>query len=204
MDREQVGRFQAGQRDVLEQIYWENIDQIEALVRACLVRAQRFSVANLTDLVQDVFAKAFSPKARAAYDGEREYGPFLRQLARNTLVDWLRRGTHEILAPVDFDRMVVDEPSVVEEGGGPFAPDLVALAQRFVLALDPELKAVHERRFVAAESQDAAARALGISRQNLRTLERRLLDSFRREVRQLERDERPLSFPQPNQRAKPY
>lgn len=192
--------FRAGRRDALERLYWQHVEAVETLVRRGLCRVGCFSAADLADVVQDVFAKAFSRKARAAYDGEREYGPFLRQLARNTLYDWLRRRNKEILRDLDAEALIAE----TGPGSGAFPADLVLVTEAFVEGLAPDLKAVHERRFEAAESQEHAARVLGISRQNLRTLERRLLDGLRRALRERDADERPLAFPAPGVRAKGY
>jgi RNA polymerase sigma factor (sigma-70 family) len=185
MDLELLDGLRAGRRDALERIYWQHRGAIETLVQVRLGRSRQFSSADRADLVQDVFAKAFSSKARVAYDGERDYGPFLRQLARNTLIDWLRTRRREA-AHVDIEAWHESgHPSSALEAE-PFPADLVALTGRFVSRLTPELRGVLEQRFVSAESQERAAELLGISRQTLRTLERRLLDGLRREIRRAE------------------
>ena len=48
-----------------------------------------------------------------------------------------------------------------DSDSGLFPADLVAIAQRFVHGLSPKLRSVHERRFLAAESQERAAESLG-------------------------------------------
>jgi len=178
--------FRAGRREALERVYWEHVDAIETLVRAGLRRSQQFTPANLADLVQEIFAKAFSGKARAAYDGERDYGPFIRQLARNTLTDWLRARGRELAGDLDLEGLAEARHPSSDADPALFPAHLVAITQRFVRDLSPELRGVHERRFLAAESQARAAESLGISRQTLRTLERRLLDGLRREIREAE------------------
>jgi RNA polymerase sigma factor (sigma-70 family) len=204
MDRALLVGFRGGEREALERVYWEHVAGIEALVVAALRGSSGFCSADLADVVQEVFAKAFSAKARAAYDGERDYGPFLRQLARNTLVDWLRRTRRDVVHRVDVDGLALDDEPSIEGDAGMFPEDVLAVAQRFVVGLEPDLKAVHERRFLAGESQQRAAQALGISRQNLRTLETRLLTGLRRALRGAERNEHPIAFPQPTARPKPY
>jgi RNA polymerase sigma factor (sigma-70 family) len=139
-------------------------------------------MADRADLLQEVFAKAFAASARAAYDGEREYGPFIRQIARNTVTDWLRR-RREMAFGLDLCMLIDQKGSSSEGVTTTFSHDVVAVANHYILELPPELKGVHHYRFVAAESQERAARALGITRQCLRTLERRLLKGLRRELR---------------------
>ena len=51
---------------------------------------------EVMDVVQEVFLKAFIESARLQYDGLRPYGPLLRQITRNLLIDRARRrGTDE-------------------------------------------------------------------------------------------------------------
>ena len=54
---------------------------------------------DLADLVQEVFMRAFSREGRQAYDGLRDYGPYLFAIARNVLVDWARVRGREIPSP---------------------------------------------------------------------------------------------------------
>jgi len=181
-NRELAHALRTGCHEALERLYSEHHADVERLVRIALQRARRYSRADASDVVQDVFAKAFSSTARAAYDGEREYGPFLRRIARNTVIDWLRRTKHEAMRRVELSWALDAPASLASVEEAPFTPDLLAVARRFLVGLNPELKAVHEQRFLAADSQAMAAQKLGISRQNLRTLERRLLAGLRREI----------------------
>jgi RNA polymerase sigma factor (sigma-70 family) len=186
-NRELADAFRNNRREVLEQLYWEHRGDIERLVGSALRRARQFSHADVSDVVQDVFTKAFSLRVRAAYDGERAYGPFLRRIAHNTVVDWLRRNRCEAVRHVELLLAFETLTPISSWEEDVFSPALLAAAERYVIGLEPMLKAVHERRFLAADSQTAAARKLGISRQNLRTLERQLLAGLRREISVLTR-----------------
>jgi DNA-directed RNA polymerase specialized sigma24 family protein len=53
------------------------------------------------------------------------------------------------------------------------------IVEAFLAGLEPELKGVHQARYAQCLSQHDAAAALGISRQNHRTHERRLRDGLR-------------------------
>ena len=178
METELLASFRAGRPEALERIYRENAEAIQALVQTRLRRSGHFSPANAADLVQEIFTKAFSSRARLAYDGVRAYGPFLRQLASNTLIDWLRTQGREIAGALDIDALA-ETHLTTHASTTRFPPEAIAITRRFIHELPPELRRVHEQRFLAAESQGAAAQALGISRQTLRTLERRLLDRLR-------------------------
>jgi len=68
--------------------------------------------------------------------------------------------------------------------GEPFAPAVVAVADAYVQSLPDELRRIHHQRFVVGSPQRQAAEALGISRQTLRTLEKRLVIGLRRRLRE--------------------
>jgi RNA polymerase sigma factor (sigma-70 family) len=184
MDVELAEAFRRGEAAALERVYREHIASVEALVRRVLNRASRFSGSNLADLVQEVFMKAFSPSARLSYDGTRDYAPYLHGVAKNVVIDWLRRTGREVPEGLVWERVAAASAvDGVEEQL--FPVELVQAASDYVRGLSPELRDVHEHRFVAAEPQNAAAEALGISRQNLRTLEGKLLRGLRRELARL-------------------
>ena len=61
----------------------------------------------------------------------------------------------------------------------------IAVVRAYLEGLDAELRRVHEARYVLGLSQRDAADRLGISRQNLRTLEGRVRDGLRRELERL-------------------
>jgi RNA polymerase sigma-70 factor (ECF subfamily) len=195
MDPGLLEAFRRGERAALERVYREHVEGVEAFLRSRLARAGRLSPPILADLVQEVFMKAFAERARASYDGTRDYRPYLIALARNMLIDWLRRSRREVSEPRELEALIDAEdgdPTAAEL----FPPELVAATSRYLAALPPELKAVHERRFVNAEPQVSAAQALGISRQNLRTLERKLVQGLRRALRRVQSHE--LALPPTN------
>jgi RNA polymerase sigma-70 factor (ECF subfamily) len=192
--------FRNGSRAALEEVYRGHVAAVERFVASRLVRAGRFSATNLGDVVQEVFLQAFSPGARNSYDGEREYEPYLITIAKNVFLGWIRRSGREDGATQPFEALLdaaADAPSEDEL----FEPELVAATRSYVEQLAPELRQVHERRFVQAEAQNTAAEALGISRQNLRTLERKLVDGLRRELSRKSLTERSLGFRQPSRGA---
>jgi DNA-directed RNA polymerase specialized sigma subunit len=64
----------------------------------------------------------------------------------------------------------------------------VAIAAAYVEALPATLRAVYDLRFASEVSQRRAADMLGVSRQKLRTLENRLVNGLRNELRAVEID----------------
>jgi len=175
-------RFRGGERGALEEIYWTYVDRVTAVVRygmrgAGLVRCPPEQVS---DLVHDVFARAFAPPARIGFDGLRDYGPYLSTLARNLLADWARRQGREI--PTDAPELdALAEPAAAEEAGSD--PELSALVRRYLGELSPELRAFQEARFEQGLSQAATATALGLTRQTVRTLEQRLRKGLQRTIK---------------------
>jgi RNA polymerase sigma-70 factor (ECF subfamily) len=199
MDRELLEPFRRGDRPALERVYRLHVGVVESYVAARLARARRFSGANLADLVQDVFLRAFSPRARQSYDAERDYVPFLLAITRNVLIDWLRRSGRELADAREIEALV-DAPAQDPSEDVLFEPELLNATRSYVESLSDELRGVHEQRFVQSEPQRSAAQALGLSRQNLRTLERKLVDGLRRTLRRGEVREL-VDFRAPNRRS---
>jgi RNA polymerase sigma factor (sigma-70 family) len=184
MDGELVRAFRRGDREALARVYQLHIDDVERLARRALLGMRSLSAANLADVVQEIFLRAFSENARASYDGLREYRPYLLMMARNVVADWARRAGREVPSAEVLDALDAGAGTAqAEPDPPPFPPATVSLVAAYVQALPPELRAVHHRRFELAEPQREAAAALGISRQSLRTRERRLIVGLRRELR---------------------
>jgi RNA polymerase sigma-70 factor (ECF subfamily) len=190
--------FRRGDPDALEAVYLDHVREVEAWIRGALLRSGRLTPADLGDLVQDTFLRAFSESARASYDGLRPYPPFLMTLAKNLFVDWARRTGRELPRSDILEGPLAGEgtvgtasagakpgDAVTDSGDGePFEPAVVALADAYVQSLPDELKRIHHQRFVLGTPQRQAAEALGISRQTLRTLEKRLIVGLRRRLRE--------------------
>ncbi len=181
MESALVGPFRLGDRKALERVYSLYIRDVQQSVRSVLHSLGRLTSADLADLVQEVFLRAFSDRARAQYDGARDYGPFLTTIARNVVIDWSRRSCREIAAPNILESFA---ERVGEELDPPaFDAALLANTEAYVAGLEPDLRAVHHLRFVEGMPQRQAADAIGVTRQSLRTLEKKLLHGFRHHLR---------------------
>lgn len=84
--------------------------------------AMRFSgvrdALELEAVVQEVFARAFAPRNLLAYDGVRPFGAFLKGIARNIVLDMLRRNARhgEVLtAPEEIDSILPAHRDVPED-----------------------------------------------------------------------------------------
>jgi RNA polymerase sigma-70 factor (ECF subfamily) len=183
-DPELLRQFRRGEQRALERVYRTYVDRVEALVRHGFVLAQRgvrisgVGVADLADLIQEVFARAFSERARLGFDGVREYGPYVATIARNVLIDWARKHKREIVMPELAELEAPDdgEPE-------PIDPAVLAVVERYLAALPPELRGLYEQRYVLNLSQEEAARNLGLKRQQLRTREKKLRKGLARALR---------------------
>jgi RNA polymerase sigma factor (sigma-70 family) len=176
--------FRRADRAALETVYWAYVDRVEHIIRYGFHRVgYRMSGApesDVADVVQEVFAKAFGERARLSYDGLREFGPFLATIARNVLTSWLRKKGKPAL-PLEED---VELPSEPYEEPPWVDPAVSAVLDAYLAALPAALTAVHRERFELGRSQAAAAEALGLSRQQIRTLEQKLKDGLERALRE--------------------
>lgn len=180
MDIDLLKAYQAGNREALERIY----RQYARLVQSYL--SGRVSAGDeVADIVQEVFIRAFSEGARGKYDGTRDYGPFLRVMARNVFIDLARRSRHEVAVGSEVLEVIMCRAAdeAVPNSLVSVATLRIETATEYVRTLEPELKNTYEQRFVRARTQHEAAAALGISRQTLRTRERKLLAGLRRRLR---------------------
>jgi RNA polymerase sigma-70 factor, ECF subfamily len=191
---ELLHRFREGERDALAEVYQAYLPRLSQLLRRGFVlRSDGTKIPGLTsaddlaDVVQEAFTRAFKREARLAYDGLRDYWPYLATTARNIVVSRHRRAGAELLS---FDpRTALTERYVAEfEPGQEEAPWLDArsleIARTYVSGLDEPLRGVHATRYVEALSQRDAAARLGMSRPKVRKLEdklrRGLLDLLRK------------------------
>jgi RNA polymerase sigma-70 factor (ECF subfamily) len=184
-DRDLLRDFREGRREALERVYWAYIDKVERIIRFGFVRGDSVMLSgvgnagsDLRDLVHEVFAKAFAPDARRAYDGIRPFGPYLFAISRHVLADWGRRSGREV--PTEWPSIEAALGAAEPEETPPYADDrTVEIVERFIGELPDDLRALHELRSIAGRSQREAAEALGITRQVLRTREGRLRDMLR-------------------------
>lgn len=174
--------FKAGERSFLERVYFAYVDEVEAYVRRFLATYGRHggARADVGDLVQEAFLRAFAEKARHAFDGQRDYGPFLGALTRNLMVDWARQCGRE-LPTEDLDRFPESAPPSSEREWAD--TETMAVVNAYIDALSPELRQVHEFRYVQCRSQEETCSALSISRQTLRTRENHLREGLRRQLK---------------------
>lgn len=187
-NRDLLERFRRGERSALEQVYWAYVTRVDRLVRRLLHfhgGTRLVAAANVEDLVQDSFTRAFGPAARQAYDGLRDYGPYLLAIVRNIVADMLRLRQREVLAgTAEIEAwLALEDVAAAEDPSSWIDPMTLARVREYLSRLPFDLQSVHHRRYVLDEAQDVAADALGLSRQRLRTLEKKLRLGLIRELK---------------------
>jgi len=170
--------FREGRPDALSAVYRHYVRAVDGYLRALARRAGTADLCQpsaIADLLQESFIRAFSANARRAYDGLRDFGPYLNTIARNCFIDALRKRRIEV--PLDIDALY-DEPPA--GGLADYDPKVVAVLESYLSGLSEPEKRVYEHRFELGCSQEAACAALGMSRRSLRTSEERLRKGLRK------------------------
>ena len=137
---------------------------------------------HLESRIQEVFIKAFSERARLAYDGTRPFFNYLIRIARNSVMDDFRsrrRDALQISEQADADE--------ISETPGPHSDDpeqalkdkeLTAIVQRFRAELDDSSKALFAVRFTDGSSVETSAATLGWSEYRVKREEKRIRKRF--------------------------
>lgn len=129
---------------------------------------------ELENAIVEVFARAFEPRARQVYDGQRPYEHFLMGIARNYLLELMRNREHpagleiseELDAALSFDRPDVHQELEDRE--------VTELMRRFRAELGQEEGQLYDLRYVEGLTQMMAAERLGQTRIQLRRREHKL------------------------------
>jgi RNA polymerase sigma factor (sigma-70 family) len=179
-DRAWLDAFRAGEKAALERVFCTYAPPLAGYLR----RRGIVNMQDQDDILQEVFAQVLSPHMRQRYDGVRPYAAFLRGVTAHVCVDHVRaRGVvaNRSVAFEDDHHDALDAWSPRQ----PMPDEVVETTQEhglvdaFVATLDPEEKKVVNARFVESLSQRDAATHTGLSRQQLRTLEARLLQKLK-------------------------
>jgi RNA polymerase sigma factor (sigma-70 family) len=163
----------------------ESLADVRAAIRHVLRRSPRCE-NDVDDLVQTSFLRFLCALRDGRVHDDANVGGYLATIARNAAHDWL------VARARDKRIRESEEPACDPGGGGPDRVDLRAL-HRYLSRLPSELASIYEMRFGGELSQLQVARALRMSRQQVRTLENRLLREGRRALRadaDLDLDER--------------
>lgn len=167
-----IARFHAGDRRVIEQCYRENFSQVMDAVGRLL------SGADQETVVHDVFCKLLDNADARAQFGGGNFTAWLRTIARNRAIDYVRRHGRETS---------VEPDTVVRLAGSQEHCDsrleLTTLLARFVRDHVPKrLVPLFRSRFIEQRSQQETADAIGLPRTTVAYHEMRLRKQLRRFV----------------------
>lgn len=177
-DRALLQRFRDGETDALGEVYRQHAGILTRMLRAAAFRGQTFaalrSAMELENAIVEVFTRAFEPRARNVYDGQRPYEHFLMGIARNYLLELMRNREHpagldiseELDAALSLDRTDVHEELEDRE--------VTELMRRFRKDLGAEEGALFDLRYVEGLTQNVSADRLGQTRIQLRRREHKL------------------------------
>ena len=200
-DRKLLEGFRRGCPEALSRVYREYSPQIVQVLRhgftfSAAGKAKRFrgvqSAYDLDDLLQEIFLKAFSDKVRQGYDGISPFAPYLKTIARNHLIDILRKKNLEDLVLDNEDasaepRAVTANPSdplraEVQGTGAPSSDletvEIAKLVQAFVRTLSARELVVYEKRFLEGLGLEQTSSLCALSISQIRTSEKRIRLAF--------------------------
>ena len=174
-DRALLRAFRDGEPAALERVYFDHARGLEARLRAGLVRGDvrlpPLSDADVRDVLQEVFIRAFSAASRQRYDGLRPFETWLRTIARNLLIDRARR---KGLPQAEAEALDLVADGSADAETHLLDAELRDATARFVASLDPEQRRFVELRFEQERAQEDVAEAMKITRRRVRTLEARV------------------------------
>jgi len=203
--RELLERFRAGQRAALEEVYRHYAPDVANFLshgfgfqsRGRALRFAGFRQAfDLDNALQETFLRAFKESARLGYDGLSPYKNYLLAIARNYVLDELRRRevamsplveaeTVGDAAAPDGDGVVraqaTDSPSgllVLSAEQDFLTAELARLYGRFMESLDGRDRMFFQARFEEQQTQVDAGRRVELSHMQARTLEKKLRERF--------------------------
>ncbi len=169
--------FRAGDRTVLAAVFHTYADDVARVFRLGFrLDAKQLVLPGLGDverekeLLQEVFLRAFSERARLAFNPLRPYRPYLLQIARNLLVDEhrakgrlsveLAQAELEVATPLEQSADEALEAARLKEATGAYCR-----------TLEPKVREFVRLRFEEGLSQADLAAKLGVTRRRVRTLE---------------------------------
>lgn len=138
---------------------------------------------HLETAVQEVFARAFSPAARNAYDGLRPYKNYLYTIARNHIVDNFRKKKKDFIPFEELPEQKLEEltePS--SPAGSPETQavnqELKALVDRFIAGLDALEKEIFTLRFQKSLSVERSAELAHVTEYRIKRTEKSIKKRF--------------------------
>ncbi len=187
-DRALCEAFRRGERGALGEVYQEYAAAVFALLRRGFefesagrrIRFAGFAEhAEVENLVQEVFVRAFGEPARLAYDGLRPYRNYLFTIARNLVSDIYRKKSRVF---VEIDEVEGHETATTLTAAAPEQQvqdqQIEAHVHNFMAHLSKEERAVFDVRFREGLSIEEAAARLRVSEHEVKSTTHRLRKRF--------------------------
>jgi RNA polymerase sigma factor (sigma-70 family) len=187
--------FRRGERDALVQVYEAYAPSVAKFLRSGFSfssggRRCRFAGAksrhDLEDRLHDVFLRAFSDAVRLRYDGMTPYCRYLFAIARNLVIDELRR-TRVVATGHDEARHRGEEPPCgvsdpftgeLDMSGDPAvdreSAEILRLIRDFRDALAEQERIVFRLRFEEENGHNQIAAKTGLTVSKIKTSEQRI------------------------------
>lgn len=174
--------FRAGRPEALRTVYLHYQPRVTAFLRGGFsfssggkwMRFRGYGGAwELQQAAHETLARAFLPAARLAYDGLHPFGDYLLGIARNYVLNELRRtdrlfvvgGPEELEPAADSPERIASAAPVLEER------EVERLLAAFLEGCTPVERRLFELRFHDEKGQEEAAAAMGLTRIQVRRLE---------------------------------
>jgi RNA polymerase sigma factor (sigma-70 family) len=171
-NRPLLDAFRRGEEWALRTVYREYAPRVARYAKWNF----EMSHVDVSETTQLTFIRVFSEPARLSYDGVRPYLNFILRAAHNVAVNELKKAwrRHETLPEAADDAWLEALSPAAEDDAETraFRAERQALLGKLTQVLDPLERSVLEKRFIEEMTQEAAAEALGLTRQRVRTIER--------------------------------
>jgi RNA polymerase sigma factor (sigma-70 family) len=187
-DRARLAAFRAGEVAALTAVYRHYAPGLFTFLRGGFEitgKGGRGFFRGMSDLgaqeniVQEVFARAFTERARLSYDGLRPYGAFLNTIARNLVVDQLRQGNRVFVSWEESEQRDVEPTFGIEApDAGLDQRELQQAVRAFVEALGGAEREVLELRFRGGLSLADTVAKTGLTDYRVKVLEARIRKRF--------------------------
>ena len=206
-DEQRARAYKRGDREVLHELYEAYHDDIEQMLRHGFTftsggETVRFRGCRrpfrLREMVQDGFIHAFRERVRDNYDPSQAFGPYLRTVVRNHMIDRFRREQleHELFVAADavaeedegdeqvFDRLGDDDDDDSPEDDT-LRRELAEMIREFIDGLEETDRQIVRLHMLGDKTQHEMADHLGCSRntvrKHIRMIRRELLGHLKRE-----------------------
>lgn len=196
-DRELLARFRSGDSAALEQVYRFYVPAVMRFLRRGFVVTKstnptRFSLSQpfeLENAVQEIFTRAFSERARLAYDGLRPYRDFLFGIGKHVALDELRRRHRQAGTPsaeeVELESIPDTDPDASPEESLGAKQAIATVAAFLAEECDEKDRRLYLLRYGDDLSQEATADAAGLTRIQIRRWETKFRERLLRYLKRV-------------------